>query len=345
MDQDIINTLKTNYEHKTIDLKELVKIKNPNGIKPIDDPIFIPGEEAHYYLSDHDPVIVVKLNGEVRAYPIEVLMHHEVVHDVIQHVPILVTYCPYTDTSYVFRRIIDGNELEFGISGIVRHSNLVLYDFETHSLWQQITGLSVVGDYCGRTLELIPNQVISFKDFYTTYPAGLVLSRHTSMDYPYGTNPYVHYDDLTNHPMFYHGEIDQRLPAMLRVLGIKIGHQATAYPHSLLQNIPILYDHINQMEFVVFYQKGIHSPLDSAILNQGKKIGSACVFSPYIDGIKLSFIKNSQNKIIDLNTNSEWSILGKAISGPLSGASLMPIPHTNTFWFAWSSFYPFTNID
>lgn len=336
--------LNTNWSKRIIPLDELVVVKQKDSIPSIDNPQFVKVNTARNYLSDQTPVIVVKLDNKARAYPLDILMWHEIINDNINGIPIAVTYCPLCSSEFVYSRLVNGKLLQFGTSGLLRNSNLVIYDRQTDSLWQQFTGQAIVGEYIGNSLTPILSNVVSFKEFYSNYPNGLVLSRNTGYLRDYGKNPYVNYDQINNQPLFFKGIIDSRLPAMQRVLGIRIGNNAKAYPLNNLKSNPIKYDTLNNTEFVIFYTKGMNSALDSSIINEGKDIGMTGVFIPYVNGQRLNFIKDNENQIIDTNTSSKWSILGKALSGPLIGTQLTPIVHGDVFWFAWSSFNPFTDI-
>lgn len=334
----------TDWRKRIISLDDLVVVKQRDSIPSIDTPLFVNINTAKTYLSDQSPVIIVKLGDEVRAYPLEILMWHEIVNDTLNGIPIAVTYCPLCSSEFVYSRIINGNILQFGTSGLLRNSNLIMYDRQTDSLWQQFTGQALVGDYVTTSLKPIPSNVVSFKEFYSTYPNGKVLSKNTGYLREYGTNPYVNYDQITNQPLFFKGIIDRRLPAMQRILGIQIENNAVAYPLYTLQAYPIIYNKLDNVEYVIFYNKGMNSALDSPIISEGKDIGMTGVFIPYVNGQRLNFTKNNINQIIDTNTNSIWSILGKAVSGPLKGTQLSPIVHGDVFWFAWSSFFPNTSL-
>ncbi|QVK17567.1 DUF3179 domain-containing protein [Mycoplasmatota bacterium] len=335
---------KTYWNKRIISLDEIVPVKQRDSIPSIDNPQFVNIDTAKTYLSDQTPVISVQLADEARAYPLEIMMWHEIVNDTINGIPITVTYCPLCSSEFVYSSVINGKNLQFGTSGLLRNSNLIMYDRQTDSLWQQFTGQALIGDYVNRSLNPIPSNVVSFKKFYSTYPNGLVLSRNTGFIRDYGNNPYVNYDQITNQPLFFKGIIDTRLPAMQRVLGIQIGNNALAYPLYMLQTSPIIYNTLNNVEYVIFYNSGMSSALDSPIISEGKDVGMTGVFIPYLNGERLNFTKNSLNQIIDTNTNSTWSILGKALSGPLKGIQLTPLVHGDVFWFAWSSFYPNTSL-
>lgn len=335
---------KTNWNKRIMSFDEIVPVKHRDAIPSIDNPQFIRINTAKSYLSDLSPVIVVVVGDEARAYPLNILMWHEIVNDTIEGNPIAVTYCPLCSSEFVYSRVVNGNTIQFGTSGLLRNSNLIMYDRQSESLWQQFTGQAIVGDFVNQSLTPIPANVVSFKEFYTAYPNGIVLSRNTGYLREYGTNPYVNYDEITNQPMFFKGIVDTRLPAMERILGIKIANVSKAYPINNLLNNPIIHDSLNNVDYVIFYHSGMNSALNTPIINEGKNIGMTGVFSPYVNGQRLNFTLNQFNQIIDTFTNSTWNILGKALSGPFSGTQLTPIVHGDVFWFAWAAFYPNTII-
>ena len=119
-----------------------------DGIPSIDDPIFAPIDESGF-MSDSDTIVGVEIDGEAKAYPLFILVWHEIVNDRVGDVPVSVTYCPLCYTSQVFERVIDGQEVEFGTSGKLYNSNLLMYDRFTESYWSQALGLAVTGELSG----------------------------------------------------------------------------------------------------------------------------------------------------------------------------------------------------
>lgn len=176
-----------------------------DGIPPIDNPKFIPVEEADQWLDPREPVILVSIDQAVKAYPIQILMWHEIVNDTLGGTPIVVSFCPLCNTAIVFERTIEGEVLDFGTTGRLRFSNLIMYDRQTESWWQQATGEAIIGSLTGEKLSLLPGAMIAWEDFKNAYPEGIVLSRETGHNKPYGTNPYTGYDDIDNIPFLYRG--------------------------------------------------------------------------------------------------------------------------------------------
>jgi hypothetical protein len=141
-----------------------------------------------------------ELDGDARAYPLQILTRHEIVNDEVAGVPVAVTFCPLCNSAIVLDRRLDDMVLEFGTSGLLRFSDLVMYDRTTESLWQQFTGEGLVGDMAGRQLALLPSSLVSFADFRGAFPEGQILSNDTGFPFEYGLNPYAGYD-TNQHPL------------------------------------------------------------------------------------------------------------------------------------------------
>ncbi len=144
----------TDFSQRLVDLGDFVSILNRDGIDPIDEPAFASVSDPPSYMKPREPVIAVEINGDARAYPLAMLMWHEIVNDVVGGMPVTVTFCPLCNTAITFDRVVDGVELTFGTTGKVRNSDLVMWDRQTQSWWQQITGEALVGHYAGQGTEL-----------------------------------------------------------------------------------------------------------------------------------------------------------------------------------------------
>ena len=153
----------TNWNKHTIDYDELLSGGPPrDGIPSIDEPEFVSPDEAEEWLADNEPVIALEIDGDARAYPLQILTWHEIVNDTVGGVPVAVTFCPLCNSAITFDRRLDGEIYEFGTSGLLRNSDLVMYDRTTESLWQQFTGEAIVGDLVGRAAgvpALVPRQL------------------------------------------------------------------------------------------------------------------------------------------------------------------------------------------
>ena len=342
----------TDTTQRAIDLSEISVVLPRHSFPTIDYPTFIGKTEGlqQYFL--HEPVIVVAINGQSKAYPLNVLTMHEISNDTLGGVPILPTYCPLCNASVVYdRRVTTNNKeqvLEFEVSGMLRHSDMVMADKQTETWWQQLTGTGLVGELTTHELTVIPSLVISLEDYFNTYPDGVILSPNTqtTVQDKYGTNPYVGYDDLNSKPYgryFSHDKLNYRLPPMERVVDLESNNKYKVYPYSALYKEGIINDYFEGKNVVLFYKPGMVSVLDEGEIEQSKSIGSVTIFSSIVDGNKLIF-KKKKNQFIDTNTKSVWNITGKCISGELKGKQLTPEKSSNHFAFAWLQFYPNTEI-
>ena len=338
---------RTDFEKHTVPLSEIVSGGPPkDGIPAIDTPKFESVPQANRWLNDREPVVVVSLNGETKAYPLQILIWHEIVNDVVGGIPIAVTFCPLCNTALTFDRRVGNRLLDFGTTGKLRHSDLVMYDRQTESWWQQANGEGIVGHYAGTRLEFIGSPLVSWREFKRAHPTAIVLSRETGFHRRYGENPYVGYDDLRGRPYrhFFSRAPDGRLPAMERVVAIEIGTTPTAYPFSFLSTTRVVNDVIEDHPIVVVWAPGTASALDKGRLADGRDVGSSNVFDRRLGDRTLEFEPASESTFRDRQTGTTWNLFGKAVAGPLSGSQLETIPHGNHFWFAWVVFKPETKI-
>ncbi|CAM3386159.1 hypothetical protein GGP80_001294 [Salinibacter ruber] len=331
----------TAYSKHNIDLSTLMSGGPPkDGIPSVDNPSFVSVGEASNWVSPEEPVILLEHKGTARAYPLQILTHHEIVNDRVAGTPVAVTFCPLCYSALVFERTLDGEPVEFGVSGLLRNSDLVMYDRKTETLWQQLTGKAIVGDLAGRTLTQIPSQIVSFRQFGETHPDGAVLSRDTGHDRPYGRNPYAGYDDIDNKPFAYRGPTDDRLPPMAKVVAVTIGDRYKAYPHSKTEKKRVLHDTVAGRPLAVFHAPGAVSALDAAEIAESKETGSTGVFDRRVDGRTLTFSYVDDGRFEDEDTESTWTVTGKAVDGPLEGTQLDRVQHGDYFAFAWFAFRP-----
>src|SRR3990172_6822387 len=209
---------KTNFKKASVPLTEIRSGGPPkDGIPPIDKPKFESVADAGKWLKPSEPVVIFERGGEARAYPLQILIWHEIVNDTVGGIPASVTFCPLCNTSITFDRRLDGQVLDFGTTGKLHKSALVMYDRQTESWWWQVSGMAIVGDLTGKRLTVLPSQIISWETFRGARPGGKVLSRDTGHSRPYGRNPYVGYDNINSSPFLYTGGRDSRLRPMERV--------------------------------------------------------------------------------------------------------------------------------
>lgn len=333
----------TDFTRSTIDLNDLLSGGPPrDGIPPIDEPRFLGVEQAAAEVAPNEPVVAYSHNGDHRAYPLAILMWHEVVNDEVGERPVTITFCPLCNTAIGFDRQVGDRLLDFGTSGLLRNSDLVMWDRQTESLWQQATGEAIVGELAGTRLEFVPVSIISYREFSDAYPEGLVLSRETGHRRAYGANPYELYDSRNRPYGFFEGEIDDRLPALERVVGLTIDDVPVAYPFSALESAGVVNDEVAGRPIAVFYTPDTTSALDRGTIAEARAVGSAVPLDPVVDGERLTF-RSEGDRIVDEQSGSEWDITGRALSGSMEGTQLEVLPHANHFWFAFQAFYP--NVD
>jgi hypothetical protein len=340
------NTLgwKTDFTKHSVPLSQIVSGGPPkDGIPAIDKPVFETVTEAERWLKPKEPVIVFESNADVRAYPLQILIWHEIVNDTVGRLPVTVTFCPLCNTAIAFDRRLAGRVLHFGTTGMLRFSDLVMYDRQTESWWQQITGEAIVGRLTGQRLKFLPAQIIAWETFAKTFRSGKVLSRTTGHARPYGQNPYVGYDDVRSSPFLFSGPSDPRLRPMERVVTVSLGGEDVAYPFAVLEKAGVINDTVGGKPIIVLFQKGVASALDGGSIADSRDIGTAAVFSRTAAGRTLTFKKDGA-RFVDAQTASTWSILGAATAGPLTVTRLTPIVSGQHFWFAWAAFKPGTRV-
>jgi hypothetical protein len=335
---------RTDLSRRSVPLAELLKGGPPkDGIPAIDRPFFDDVAQARSWIDPKEPVLVVQHGGLARAYPLQILIWHELVNDQIAGLPILVSYCPLCNSTIVFDRRVGGKTYDFGVSGMLRHSDMIMYDRATDSLWQQITGEAIVGSMTGERLPMLPSQTVDFNEFAKAFPEGEVLSQNTGYSRPYGQSPYAGYEKGDRPIVPVKLPKNLRLRPLERVVTIQDGQKAKAYPLSTLRRERLMEGRINQRDFVIFYRRGTVSSVDSKRIADSGDVGSATVFSPYLNQKRLRFTMEG-DLITDTETGSHWNLFGIATDGPLTGNHLTPIDHGTYFAFAWLIFRPDTEI-
>jgi hypothetical protein len=338
---------RTDFSKHTVPLEEIVSGGPPkDGIPAIDDPRFVSTDDADRWLEAREPVVVIDLGSEVRAYPLQILIWHEIVNDVVGGTPVTVTYCPLCNTALAFDRRFDGDVLDFGTTGRLRHSDLVMYDRQTETWWQQATGEAIVGHYAGERLRFVPAPLVSWREFAAAHPDGRVLSRDTGYRRAYGRNPYVTYDEPTGGPLrrFFGARVDDRLPAMARVVALQGRGRPAAFAFSHLAEVRVVNDEFDDAPIAVLWAPETASAVDAGHLAEGRDVGASNVVRRTVGDRTLTFVAHEDGRFRDRQTGSIWNLLGHAVEGPLAGTRLSPVPHGNHFWFAWAVFQPNTRL-
>lgn len=332
----------TDFSRRSVALGEFASGGPPrDGIPPLDRPRVTDAAGGDRYLDAREPVLAAEVRGEARAYPLQIMVWHEIANDTLGGVPVAVTYCPLCNSGIVFDRRVDGAAMRFGTTGKLRNSDLVMWDRRTESWWQQFTGEALVGELTGRRLRPLPSQTLSWAQFKARYPAGTVLSRDTGFDRAYGANPYQGYDtDPDEQPFLYDGRPDRRLPPKERVAAVfGPDDETVVIPFSTLARRPVVGGRLAGRPFVVLYRRGVVTALDSGTVADGRDVGTVGAFDPRVGGRQLSFAAQGDG-FGDRETGSTWDITGRAVAGPLRGTRLRQLRHDEQFWFALAAFLP-----
>ena len=279
-----------------------------DNLTPIYEPAFSVGNEAHYH--DETLVIGVEIGGEARAYPLNILNHHEIVNDVMNGVPLLVTWCPICGTGLVHDRRINGKAHTFGNYSALYMNAMTWYDHETQSLWSQPTGSALMGVYKGLSLEMIPAPVVPWATWKSEHPNTLVLNvglgrAETSKVDPFDTEGRGY------------------------VAGVVLGDDAKAYPFAVVSLKVVVNDAIGIQPVVVYA-----NPADKSVHIYSSKLGESNLEFEWVDG-----------SLRDTQTGTRWDATGGVgIEGPLRGEILEELPYSTAYEWAWMEFYPDTEI-
>ncbi|MEO3431188.1 DUF3179 domain-containing protein [Pelagibius sp. CAU 1746] len=258
----------TDFSQASVPFDEILSGGPPkDGIPAIDDPRFVAVAEAAD-LAPAEPVIGLEIAGDARAYPLRILTWHEIVNDTVGGTPVAVTYCPLCNAAIVFDRRVAGAATTFGTTGLLRHSDLVMYDRATESWWQQFLGEAIVGAHTGKRLALVPSRLESWENFAARFPEGKVLVPADPKLRPYGANPYVGYDSAAR-PFLYDGSLPEGIAPLARV--VAVGEEAWSL--ELLRRE----GKIESGGLVLTWTPGQASALDSRNLAAGRDVGNVVV--------------------------------------------------------------------
>ncbi len=298
---------------------------------------FAPVDAVDY--AENLPIAVLRIGDVARGYPLHILTFHEIVNDEVAGVPVAASFCPLCNTVLAFDRRVDGAVLDFGVSGNLRHSDLIMWDRQTETWWQQATGEAIVGRHAGVFLRPLPMSVLSFGDFRRAFPDADILTEETGFSFLYGTNPFPNYDQGSS-PKFFLWRPDGRLPALERVIALSSADENLAIPFTLLAEVTLATIEFAGTRVVVLWAPGTLSPLDDFQIADSRDIGSAAAYLPEVDGRSLTLVPEGPGRFRDEETGSLWDVTGLAVSGPLAGSRLPPFDHGSPFWFAWAAFNP-----
>lgn len=342
---------RTDTSRKEIALSELTLATERDAVPTLSYPRFISKDDRHNHYYEFEPVIAIQFGGQAKAYPLSILTMYELANDSLGGYELMVTFCPMCHAAIVFNREVDvqGKKrlLNFHISGILMHNDMVMYDSETESWWEQLMGSAIVGEMAGTTLEFMPSMLISVKDFFDRFPGGKIMSSEgIKIVKQHHHKPFHHLEHDSVHmlPEFYLPEkTDPRLPPLERVLDIHVDEHVTIYPYHILAQKQVLNDSFDGLNFAIFYHGETVSALDEDKLKKSRHVGSATAFRSKVDNRVLTFVKDG-NYFRDHQTGSLWDITGYCREGILKGKQMWLLPHSNHFAFAYLAFYPESEI-
>ena len=269
---------RTDFSKSSVPFDEIFSGGPPkDGIPSIDEPKFLPVAEIDN-LPDEEPVVGLTIGGESKAYPLRILIWHEIVNDEIGGVPVTVTFCPLCNAAVVFDRRLGGRVLDFGTTGMLRYSDLVMYDRQTESWWQQFLGQAIVGELTGAELKMLPSRLESWSKFRARAPEGLVLVPNSPARRAYGNNPYAGYDSLAQ-PFLYDGRMPEGIEPLARVVSLADRGEAWSLDLLRREREVRLGDGV-----VIRWEPGQNSALDSRVIADGADVGNILVRRRTADG-------------------------------------------------------------
>ncbi|WP_019415274.1 DUF3179 domain-containing (seleno)protein [Paenisporosarcina sp. TG20] len=319
---------KTNFTKHVDDLWGSLQVPGVerDEIPPLDNPHFQSVSKALESLPPRSAMIVVPTKNEVKAYRVDDVMLHEIVNDKVDGEPIAVTFCPLCNSAIVFKRVINGQNIRLGVSGMLRNFDLVMWDDVTESWWQQFTGQAILGEWTGKQLEALPSQILSIEQVSEQYPSSQVLLKTENDPHP---------------PAHQTGDFKERGASMVdtsKIFATTIKNQPVAISYERLRKEKVINYKVNGFQIVVLFNEEIS---DMGI-ESGENKGQALMYSSRNRERDLHFEKATQETYTDQETNSTWNLFGEAISGPLKGENLVKLisyPHFKKPWF---EFYPNT---
>ena len=262
---------KTDFTKRSISLDSVMSGGPPrDAIAPIDAPRILPLDSRVpevLAIKDREAVLSLTLNGESRTYPLRFLIWHEIVNDSLGGKKILATFCPLCNAAIVFEATVEGRALSFSTTGRLRNSDLLMYDRETESWWQQFLGEAVIGKLVGKKLTVLPSQLESWAQFKKRHPRGTVALPPKGFSRAYGKNPYARYDSLAR-PFLYRGALPEGIPALARVVSLVDRKRAIAMSKLRREGS------VRWGEVTLEWHEGQASALDHGLVERGKEVGS-----------------------------------------------------------------------
>jgi len=313
-----------------------------DGIPPLDDPKLAAVASVNW-IGDEEPVIAVEVGGAWRAYPLQILIWHEIANDVLGGRPIAVTFCPLCHTAVVYDRGLDGTVLDFGATGYLRRSDLVMYDRQTETWWQQATGVGLAGSHAGRHLDLLASSLVSWSVFATAHPDAMVLDRNTGFDRPYGTNPYPGWDRVERNPFIGPAQLQSCdgaascIDPKERVAVVTVNGETVVYTFRRVSAAGgLAEDRVGGVPIVVWWLPEVSSVLDNELLSRSDQVGTLVAFDRRVGGATLSLEQDGE-LLRDPATGATWDALGRETS-PGAMADLTRLQLDTPYWFGFAAF-------
>ncbi|HEX6230333.1 MAG TPA: DUF3179 domain-containing protein [Actinomycetota bacterium] len=323
-----------------------------DSIPAINQPRFVDASGAE--LGPADPIVALELLGRHRAYPVAILSRHEIVNDEVAGWPVVVTYCPLCNSAVAFSRDVAGRTLTFGVSGQLVGANLVMFDRQTVSRWQQLTGHARSGPLEGAQLERLAVRMVAFGTWAEAHPDGRVLAEPAGSNYAYDVDPYAAYDVDPNQPSFVYDPpgivgpsepTDPRLPPKWRVMGVHADDGAVAFPVPAGRGTTAVQTaRLGGRPLVALFHFGLAQPGKAYLLSEAPRGWAGAVFVARLGGRDLSFSPNGRRGFVEMGTGSRFDAFGRGVSGPLTRVELRSVPQATAYWFSWSHFYPETRV-
>ncbi len=322
-------------------LSGIVQGQNKDGIIEMSTLVFASAQRATAFVDE--PVVVVNVAGDRRAYPERVLAWHIVVNDVIGGVPVAVTFDPIAGAARVFDRgLPDGRTLTFAVSGLLRGGNSLLFDRETETWWQQMTGYGVTGELHAAQMHPLPFATVALEEYKRAFPEGPVLNAPDGTPIRYRLNPYLGYDVPAGKPMFTSGEPDARLPAMQRVVVIEIAGRQIAAPFPKDGLVRAYHLERDGERVVLFYDALARSPLDGRDIPASRSVGSFTAFrAASAEASALAFDRQGRrDPVFTTETGETFDVFGRGEDG----TQLESVDVGEGFWFSVAAAYPAIEI-
>ena len=297
-----------------------------DAIPPIHTPQYEVASDAKW-LSGKHTVVGYAAGDQAWAYPVNILNYHEIVTEVINGEPVLISYCPLCGSGIVYSRVVDGETLTFGNTSALYESDMVMLDYESGSYWWQVAGTAIAGTRTGQKLTTLPSQTTTWDAWRTLYPHTKVLSRETGFDRDYTRDVFGTYAGSVNRGNFAFpvddALLDERLLPGTRMLAVERNNSVTAFALNQEQNI--------------VHNVLIDNQPSAIFLEAHSESGAA--FDAMIDGSQLTF-SIVDGAFVDDQSGSTWTLAGQAVTGEYSGRQLVALPTKTTFWFALISAEP-----